>query len=318
MAPRDAAIFCAAFGVEVMGNSRPESDPHGELLGQNTLFRAMSDESLAEMFDASVVHIQERLSASKEVLLEVRGKRPRPHRDDKIIAAWNGLTIGALARGARVLGMKNLADAAQDAALFLKNELWDGRRLYRSYRGKRGNTEAFAVDYVFLIAGLIELHAVFPNSDWLEWAGELQRKLDSDFWDSEQVGYVVRPQVAGNTLLVMRDDYDGAEPSSNHMAAENLLKLAALLDVPDHASRAESLLCAGSTLLETHSFAAPVLLAALDLQDRGVMKFQIPDNAETRVLDKMRNCYFPRAVFTKGDGDEVIVCEGVTCRVFSA
>ena len=101
--PRDAAIFCAAFGVEAQGNSRPESDPHGELEGQNTLFRAMRDDALANMFDCPESEIRERLAVAAAVLLEARGKRPPPHRDDKIVAAWNGLAIGALARGARLL-----------------------------------------------------------------------------------------------------------------------------------------------------------------------------------------------------------------------
>ena len=96
--------------------------------------------------------------------------------------------------------------------------------------GSRGNVKAFPADYAFLISGLIELHAVSPAAGWLEWAGALQQKLDAGFWDAAQSGYVMRPELAGETLMVIREDYDGAEPSPNHLAAENLLKLAVLLD----------------------------------------------------------------------------------------
>jgi uncharacterized protein YyaL (SSP411 family) len=316
LAPRDAAMFAAAYGVEENGNARPDSDPRGELENQNTLFRAMRDDALAVMFGCSEPEIRERLAAARETLLTARSKRPRPHRDDKIVTAWNGLAIGALARGARVLGRDDLAAAANEAAAFLKNELWDGDNLYRAFRGQRGNVKAFPADYAFLISGLIELHIVAPGADWLGWAHELQQKLDATFWEPSQSGYVMRSKLAGKTLMVIREDYDGAEPSPNHLAAENLLKLAALLDLPAYKKRAEALLRAGSRVLETQSFAAPLLLAALDLHERGVMKFQVPESPVASVLEKLRTSYFPRAVFAPGAGREVMLCEGVMCRHF--
>jgi uncharacterized protein YyaL (SSP411 family) len=314
--PREAAIFCAAFGVEAAGNAGPESDPHGELAGRNTLFRALGDEALAAMFDCPDNAIHESLAAAQVVLTGVRAQRPPPHRDDKIVTAWNGLTIGALARGARVLDRGDLAAAAQQAAEFLRRELWDGERLFRSHRGRRGHTGAFPADYVYLIAGLLELHATRPDAGWLDWATVLQQKLDADFWDEPLAGYVMRTGVAGAQLLAIRESYDGAEPSPNHLAAENLLKLAVLLDVPGHADRAEALLRAGARMLETQPFAGPLLLAALDLHDRGVMHFQIPAGAPAGMLEHLRKSYLPRAVFSPGEGTAVTVCEGNTCRVF--
>lgn len=315
--PRDAAMFSAAYGIEVQGNARPESDPHGELENQNTLFRAMRDEALAVMFDCPEEEVRERLESARVILLAARARRPLPHRDDKIVTAWNGLTIGAIARGARVFGRDYLAKAANEAAAFLKHELWDGETLFRTYRGQRGNVKGFPADYAFLISGLIELHAVSPAAGWLDWAQQLQQKFDADFWDAAQAGYVMRSELAGATLMVIREDYDGAEPSPNHLAAENLLKLAALLDSPDHATRAEALLRAGSRVLETQSFSAPLLLAALDLHERGIMKFQVPATPPAAVALKLRTSYFPRAVYAPTDGNEVTLCEGVTCRIFS-
>jgi len=167
-----------------------------------------------------------------------------------------------------------------------------------------------------LIAGLIELHAVAPAGGWLDWAQSLQQKLDSDFWDSARAGYVMRPTLGGDTLLVIREDYDGAEPSPNHLAAENLLKLASLLDNAACLTRAESLLRAGTPTLERQPFAAPLLVAALDLHQRGVMKFQIPPAAPPEVLDKLRLSFIPRAVHTPTTGTAVTVCEGVACREY--
>ncbi len=314
--PRIAAIFSAAYGVEAQGNARPESDPHGELENQNTLFRACSDETLAGIFDCSVEEIHAQLTAAKKILKVAREKRPKPHRDDKIVTAWNGLVIGALARAARVFASDRLKEAAKQAADFLKRELWDGETLYRSFRGHRSQVTAFPADYAFVISGLIELHSIFPDEDWLEWAVTLQSKMDKAFWDDAQAGYVMRSSLAGKSLLVIREDYDGAEPAPNHLAAENLLKLAALRDEDAYAEKAEILLQAGVRNLEQHSFAAPLLLAAYDLKDRGVMKFQVPALIDAGTLERMTRSYFPRAVFTAGAGKNVIVCEGMTCRFF--
>jgi hypothetical protein len=315
--PRDALLFCKAYGVEAAGNARPQSDPHGELEGTNTLFRAASDDELAGVFGVTVAEVRESLSGSRKRLLEMRSRRPAPHRDDKILSGWNGLAIAALARGARVLDRPDLADAALDAARFLKDKLWAGGTLYRSYRGHRGTTPGFAADHVFVISGLIELHAVRPEEGWLDWAEELQGKLDAEYWDEARLGYVMRAGLGNEELMVIREDYDGAEPAPNHLAAENLLKLADLLGKPGYAARAEVLLRAGSLVLERQPFAAPVLVSALDLHLRGVAKFQVGPEAGEEVLGKLRGIYQPRAVFTKGTGREVIVCDGQVCRVFS-
>ncbi len=316
LAPRDAAIFSAAYGVEAAGNARPESDPHGELAGQNTLFRASSDADLAATFACSEEAIRERLRAASQILLESRAARPKPHRDDKIVTAWNGLAIGALARGARVLERSDLAAAATAAAGFLRRELWDGCTLFRSFRRQRGTVPAFPADYVFLIAGLIELHALEPAADWLDWAQHLQQKLDTDCWDEAQAGYVMRPELHGEPLMVIREDYDGAEPCPNHLAVENLLKLAALLDCSAYQERAEMLLRAGAATLEDQVFAAPLLLATHDLYQRGVMKFQCPPDLSPTLSTPLRTAFQPRAVFTTGHGDSILLCEGQTCRIY--
>ena len=315
--PRDAAIFSAAYGVAAEGNARPESDPHGELEGQNTLFRAMRDDALAGMFDLPVEEIRRLLSAARATLLKARSKRPMPHRDDKIVTAWNGLVIGALARGGRVLARQDLVSAAEAAAKFLRIQLWDGTTLYRSFRKHRGSVKGFPADHAFLISGLIELHAVSPDGGWLDWAVELQSALDADFWDASQSGYVMRAGPGKDPLLVIREDYDGAEPSPNHVAAENLQRLAMLVDEPGYAKRAEALLRTGSLMIETRAFAVPVLLSALDNHERGITKFDIP-RSEEETFRSLVTCYLPRAVFRRTDNGFAVVCEGVTCRPLMA
>lgn len=314
--PAAASLWMAAYGVAAAGNARPESDPHGELGGRNTLFRARTDTELAADFACSEAAVRDRLRSAATILLEARTTRPPPHRDDKLVTAWNGLAIGALARGARLLDRADLAAAATAAATFIRTRLWDGSTLYRSFRGHRSPTPGFPADSVFLISGLLELHALDPAGGWLDWATELQQQLDATAWDPARAGYVMRPTLHQRNLMVIREDYDGAEPSPNHLAAENLLKLAALLDRPDLLARAEALLRAGTRMLETQPFAVPLLIAALDLHQRGVIKIQVPPDIAPALAARLRETYQPRAVLTAGSGSQIILCEGQTCRIW--
>ena len=313
--PTAAAIFCAAYGVTAEGNARPESDPHEELVGRNTLYRAFGDQTLADRFDSTAEEIAESLSRSRTVLLEARLKRPLPHRDDKIVTAWNGLMIAAIARGSRVLDRNDLLEAARRALSFIRENLWDGTQLFRSHRGRNSNIAAFAADYAFLISALIELHSADGDAAHLAWALELQQRMDESFWDATRGGYVLKTELAGETLLVMREDYDGAEPSPGHVAAENLLKLAILLDRPEFTTRGEAIIRAEARVAATQPFSVPVLLSALDLLQRGVMKIECLGEPSRALGGMLRSKYLPRAVFVRGEGDgEVVVCEGMVCH----
>ncbi|MBG7607776.1 MAG: thioredoxin domain-containing protein [Verrucomicrobia bacterium] len=315
---KSASIFSMAYGIETEGNSRPESDPHGKLEGQNTLFRALGNDKLAEAFGVSEKEIETSLAASSKKLLAHRATRPKPHRDDKIITAWNGLAIAALAKASTVFGDKKYTAAAKGAAAFVRKNLWDAetKSLYRSYRGKRGDARAFPADFAFLIFGLIELHAADPAGKWLEWILELQTALDADSWDEAKMGYVMSAEMNGKTLLTIREDYDGAEPAANHIAALNLLKLAVLTESEDYQKRAETLLRAGTTTLEKQAFSAPVLLAAHDLNNRGVQHFQIPEKDYRKTLTRLVQTHRPRAIFESHEGEDILLCEGQTCKIF--
>lgn len=328
--PKAAAIFALAYGVEAEGNARPESDPHGDLAGQNTLYRAIQNDKLAEAFSLPEKQIEKSLADSRAKLLAHRATRPKPHRDDKIVTAWNGLMIAALAKAAAVFRSAKYTEAAKTAATFLRKNLWaaEAKTLFRSYRGKRGEAAGFPADYAFLIFGLIELNAVDPQGGWLEWALEIQASMDIHTWNEQRIGYVMSTEMAGQTLLTIREDYDGAEPSPNHIAALNLLKLSALtagVGIRESANspesekfqkRAESLLRAGAAILETQVFSAPVLLAAHDLQDRSVSHFQIPETGYAATLARLSETHRPRAVFDSHHGDKILLCEGMTCKIF--
>src|SRR5439155_11050137 len=169
-----------------------------------------------------------------------RVTRPRPHLDDKVLTAWNGLMIAAFARGARVLAAFDSARAvsaghletARRAATFIRDRLWDPATgtLLRRYRDGHAAIEAYAEDYAFLIHGLLELFQADPDPAWLTWAIELQRHQDELFWDEKDAGWFSTTGRDASVLLRMKEDYDGAEPTASSISVLNLLVLAHLVD----------------------------------------------------------------------------------------
>ena len=232
----DAALVCDHFGVEAEGNVPPSLDPHNEFTGKNILMQRRPLVETAQRQSLAPVDAAERLAAALIKLRRVRAERPRPQLDDKVITAWNGLMISALAR-ASVSAAGCLSElggtycmAAVRAAEFIKRELYDASRgvLYRNYRDGRGVNEAFAEDYAYLIAGLLDLYEATFDARWLHWAEGLQQVMDALFWDPEHGGYFNSRADDASIVLRLKEDYDGAEPSPNSVAAGNLLRMAAL------------------------------------------------------------------------------------------
>ena len=256
----DADFFNRVFGVEADGNSPRGSDPHGELKGKNTLIRRMSNSEAAACFALDDVEVESRLKRCEARLLAARSKRPKPHRDDKILTSWNGLMISAFARGANVLSEPRYLEAAQAAARLIKERVFEGGRLYRSYRGGRGPVEGFAEDYAFLIQGLLDLYQADFDLTWLQWAIDLQGTQDRLFWDLEDGGYFSSSAGDSSVLIRLKEDHDSAEPSASSISARNLRRIGNLTGDEDALNRAESTIRAFDSVLLQSPTAMPQML----------------------------------------------------------
>src|SRR5437773_2740602 len=188
MALGDAAeIFDFHYGVQAHGNAPEGSDPHDEFRGKNILIERHTIAQTAEHFKKTEEQIRKSLAQSRTKLFGIRAKRPRPHLDDKIIAAWNGLMISAYARAAQVLDDPRYLEIATRAANVLREQLYDSSRkiLYRNYRQGRSDIQGFADDYAFVIQGLIDLYEASFDIEWLKLAIQLQETQDRLFFDEK-------------------------------------------------------------------------------------------------------------------------------------
>ena len=261
-----AEIFNYHYGVEAGGNAPAGSDPHGELTGKNILIERHTAAETAQQFGKTEPEVREILADARRTLFELRSKRPRPHLDDKIITAWNGLMISGFARAAQVLDEPKYVAAAEKAASFLRSHLYNAERktLVRNYREAPSAVEGFADDYAFLIQGLLDLYEASFDVEWLKFALELQETLDRLFFDEENGGYFSVTGDDRSILLRMKEDNDGAEPAASSVAALNLLRLAQLRRDDAMHERAEKTIAAFGVLLAEVPNALPQMLVALD------------------------------------------------------
>ncbi len=265
-----AGEFCAVYGVEPEGNVSAGADPHGELEGMNVLIQRLMPAEAAARFHRPLENMEQRLNEDRAALLARRGLRPRPHLDDKILTAWNGLMIGAFARAAQVLGDHSHLHAAQRAAAFLKKNLFDPAtgELLRSYREGPSAIRGFAADYAFLISGLLDLYETDFDLGWLRWARQLQDTLDLHFWDQERGGYFSTSDRDPAILLRLKEDYDGAEPAPNSVAVMNLWRFGQIFHNDVFLDHARHTVRALASRLEAQPFAMPLLLVGAALLEK--------------------------------------------------
>ncbi|XP_032672026.1 spermatogenesis-associated protein 20 isoform X2 [Odontomachus brunneus] len=267
-------LICYHFNVKKEGNVRKAQDPHGELTGKNVFIAYEAVEKTAEHFGISLEDTKTSIKQACQILFKERSKRPRPHLDDKMVTAWNGLMISGFARAGAAVRNAKYVELATDAAKFVERYLFDENKgvLLRScYHGEGDKIiqtsvpiNGFHDDYAFIIKGLLDLYQVNFDVHWLEFAEQLQDIQDRLFWDSQDGGYFSTVDDS-QMILRMKDAHDGAEPSGNSIACSNLLRLAAFLDRSELKNKAARLLRAfGKGLTEIPIIFPQMTLALLD------------------------------------------------------
>ena len=224
LGPDDAAFAATALGVSAAGNFER---------GASVLTRA---------FDPATPEAAARLESARARLLAARRRRPQPARDDKVVAAWNGLAIGALAEAGALLGEPSFVDAAAGAARLLRDvHLSDGRLTRTSRAGRPGTNPGVLEDYADVAQGLLTLHQVTGEQEWLDLAGELLATVEARFAAGDG-GYHDTADDAEELLRRPRDTGDAPTPSGQAAFAGAALTYAAITGSARHRDLAEATL----------------------------------------------------------------------------
>ncbi|HEY9206982.1 MAG TPA: thioredoxin domain-containing protein, partial [Candidatus Methanoperedens sp.] len=258
----ESGLIEKIFNVNEEGNFRDE----GRRNGKNILFMTENISEIASHFKMPVKELQKKLDTARLELFNAREKRVHPGKDDKILADWNGLMIAVLAKCAQVFDDRSYEEAAKKAADFVLSKMTDANgTLYHRYRDDDIAVPAFLDDYAFMVWGLIELYETGFDVSYLRTALELNNILLEHFWDKENGGFYFTSDTAESLLLRKKEIYDGAVPSGNSVAMQNLVRLGRMTANPELENKAAEVGQAffGSILQMPVSYTH--LMVALDL-----------------------------------------------------
>jgi hypothetical protein len=285
-----ARIIIAYYGVTAGGNFEGRSILH--------VARPLVD--VARELGLPPEEVRTAVEESKDRLYAARSKRASPLRDEKVLAAWNGLMISAHAQAALVLGEERYAQRAARAADFVLTRMRKDGRLLRSFKSGQARHNGYLDDYAFVIAGLLDLYEATGQVRWLEDALALDAVLERHYEDKEHGGYFMTSNDHESLLAREKPNHDGAEPSGNSVQARNLLRLHELTTDDRYRQRVERTLQAfGGMLTESPAALAEMLLAAdfrLDVPKEVVIVARASRKQAEPLLARLRSTFLPNRV----------------------
>jgi hypothetical protein len=282
--------------------------------GTSALWRSVPAEDVARELRVDVGELETAMREARAKLFEVRKGRIAPGTDDKVLAAWNGLAISALAQTHQVLGEERFLNAARAAATYVLRDMRqpDGR-LFATARNGRAHLNAYFDDYAFLIQGLIDLYETDFDEAWLTEALALEELAAEQFEDSENGGFFTTGKDHEKLIARLKNPHDGALPSGNGVHALSLLRLAPLTGRGALAKRAERTITSLGGMVNQYPHAFSQLLQAVDTLHQGSREIVVagePGSAAVHeLLSAVRSTYLPQRVvaLARGGSDEALL-----------
>lgn len=306
----EARRFCAYYDITPTGNWEGRSIPN--------IRRTAAQ--VATKLGISVEELADSVDRAQPKVYEARRERVPPGLDDKILTAWNGMMISAMAEGYRVLGEQRYLDAAVRAADFLLSTLLqpDGR-LLRTYRTGKAHLHAYLEDYAYLCEGLIDLYEAGGADRYLSEAARMAERLLADFTDEESGAFYTTSRDHEMLILRHREGTDGATPSGNAVAASALARLSFHLDREEWRRAAERAISAYGQQIADYPHAFAKSLAVVDLFLEGSVELALigaPREAEYEALRReVGRHYLPNRIIahhnpTEGDPPDFPLLRG--------
>jgi len=248
------------------------------------------------------------LEPAREPLMAARARRVRPHRDEKVLAGWNGLMLRAMADAALVLDRADLGELATTNGRFLMAKMRKGRRMLRSYKDGRATLPGYLEDQAAVIDGLLSLYNLTFDPSWLDQLADLVEEMLTAFWDENANAFF--DTAADHEALLVRpqDISDNAVPSGTSLAIDVLLRAGALLGKTPWVERARSCLERLAPTAARAPLAFGRLLCALDFELASPVELAViapTPQARRPFVDVLRPRYLPNLVLAGGSGQEL-------------
>ncbi len=273
----DARLFCRYFDVSEFGNFEGHSILHvDEDVGV-----------IAKLMGVTTERMNEVIERGKRILFDAREKRVKPYRDEKMLAAWNGLMLRSFAEAARALDRNDYLEVAAGNADFLLTHLRRDGRLLRTHNGGESKLNAYLEDYAYVIDGLLALYEATFELRWFEEALALAETMIAQFWDAADGGFYFTGEDHETLITRTKDFYDHATPAGNSVAAHVLVRLSLFAGEAGYRRMSEKILQLMKPAMMRAPSAFGHLLCALDLflaSPREIAILGEPGAEDTRAL----------------------------------
>lgn len=292
----DGSVFCEFFDVTGEGNFED---------GKSILNTPRSLEQFAKETGRSTEELSRTINSSRRKLFNARERRVRPGRDDKTLAAWNGLMLTAFAEAANILGRDDYRAVAIRNAEFITTELMRDGRLLRTYKSGHAKLNGYLEDYAYVIEGLLAVYESTFETRFFRQARALADTMIEKFWDEQDGGFYFTSSDHEALITRTKDYFDNATPSGNSTAAIALLKLGLLSQEQEYSRRAVHILRALRPAMSRYPSAFGYLLSALDFylsEPKEIALIGKLDSHEVRsFVEEIYSRYLPNKVVAASD-----------------
>jgi uncharacterized protein YyaL (SSP411 family) len=290
-APNDvlADLVRERYGIDAAGNFE----------NGTVLTISESVDSLAAEYDRDDAEIRDLLDTAEDRLRAARAERPRPPRDEKVLAGWNGLMITAYAEAGLALD-DSYAERAADALEYVRSTLWDGERLSRRVISGDVGGVGYAEDYAYLAAGALATYEATGDHDHLGFALDLADALLDACYDPETGALYETPTSVTDVDVRSQDVGDGPTPSPVGVAAETLHKLDAFDHEAGYGDAADAMLARYGERIENSPAGHPSLVLAADTQIHGLLEVTVAgDSVPSAWRELVGEQFFPHRLLSR-------------------
>ena len=319
--------FCAYYGVAPQGNFEGE---------ESVLNVASSLEKVSKLYGIPVKDLEELLEEERKKLFAEREKRVKPGRDEKILTSWNGLMISSFVDGFKTTGNELYLNGAKEATRFILEKMGEEGHLMRVFNKGKFQVKGYSEDYAFFIQALIDLYEAAFEIDWLKEAEHLNGKMIEQFWDETNGGFFFTGKENETLIARSKNPYDNATPSSNSVAAFNLIRLGYLTGDESLKQKAEQIFHLFYNFFSEHPSGFSHMLSGLSFflspEEIGIIGSK-SDHRTQSMLREIYLAYLPNKILSLRDPQEAagenwfpfliekgvtevpttFVCKGFTC-----
>jgi len=286
----DAEIFCRMYDVGEPGNFEDKSILHPILTVDQT----------SRLFRKDPSQIEALVAGAKRKLFAERERRIKPFRDEKIIAAWNGLMLSGLAEAIKLSGNPAWIEAAKRTVEFIFSKMFRDGFLLHTYKDGQAKLLGYLDDYAFLAVGLLDLYEALFDRNYLDRAIRLTEIMLREFWDERDGGFYFTGKSHEQLISRAKPIFDASIPSGNAVATQLLLRLYHRRGTNQYRASAEKVLRSYYEAMESQPFGFAHMLCALDFYLEGAKEIVIVGNPADagvkELIAEMNALYLPNKV----------------------